>query len=302
MRHCKLLFDDGEFGIVNGVGYPNPNRSHFESLDIWHRGLLQSRRPGNQGWLGHALDRSRDPDGIDMDGYFIGRQSVSAALVNRRAQVAALSRFGELRLADNIEPISFEADASIEEFVGRQFSSAYATSKQIESFARSEPMSGFPSNQLGQQMRLISQLIKSGSAARVYYTVQTGYDTHSTQSNTHSNLLFDLSSSIKSFVDDLKHNNLDDRVVVMAFSEFGRRVQENGSMGTDHGTAGPVFFAGTPIKGGITGDTTNLSELVDGDIETQFDFRQIYATVLDRWLEIPSAEILDRTFEPLDLV
>ena len=308
MRASKEQFDAGELAIVNGVGYPNPNRSHFESLEIWHRGLRDSKRESGAGWIGQALDSSRRDGQTVMDGYFIGREAVSAAMIGRRAQVAALSRLSDLQLDASIKlsnrAVNITAQqADITAFVTRQVADSYAAARQIESAAKPTDARGrFPDSSLGQQMRLVSQLIKTGSAARVYYTVHSGYDTHSIQANTHAGLLFDLSRSFKTFIDDMKANGLDDRVVLFAFSEFGRRVNENGSSGTDHGTAGPVFLAGSPVKGGLIGKTTDLSDLEDGDLKTQFDFRRIYATLLDKWLGVPSTEVLGEKFEHLELL
>ncbi len=239
-----------------------------------------------------------------MDGYFVGRQAVAEAMLGRRAQVAALSRFKDLQLDNSVSATNLmQQQDDIAEFVQRQVTNSYATAKQIESMSKqSSDASAYPDNRLGQQMRLVSQLIKSNSAARVYYTVQGGYDTHSAQANSHSSLLFSLSRALKAFVDDLKANQLDERVVVLVFSEFGRRVHENGSIGTDHGTAGPVFLAGTPVKGGLIGETTNLADLQDGDIKVQYDFRQVYASLLDNWLEIDSTKVLEEKFEHLDLL
>ena len=301
MRRSKEQFDAGEFAIINGVGYPNPNRSHFASLEIWHRGLQDSKRESGAGWLGNALDLARDPNGTSMDGYFVGTRSVSAAMVSRRAQIAALSRFQDLKLDPSIQPIGSQQQNDIASFVQRQTTNAFATSQQIESVTKQSASSGFAGDKLSQQMKLISQLIKSGSGARVYYTVQGGYDTHSVQTNTHANLLFSLSRAIKSFVDDLKRSGLDDRVVVMAFSEFGRRVNENASLGTDHGTAGPVFLAGTKIKPGFIGKSTSLTNLEDGDLKSEFDFQQLYASLLDNWLGVSSEKVLQGKYEPLDL-
>ncbi len=301
MRRSKEQFDAGEFAIINGVGYPNPNRSHFASLEIWHRGLQDSKRESGAGWLGNALDLARDPNGTSMDGYFVGTRSVSAAMVSRRAQIAALSRFQDLKLDPSIQPIGSQQQSDIASFVQRQTTNAFATSQQIESVTKQSAASGFAGDRLSQQMKLISQLIKSGSGARVYYTVQGGYDTHSVQTNTHANLLFSLSRAMKSFVDDLKRSELDDRVVVMAFSEFGRRVNENASLGTDHGTAGPVFLAGTKIKPGFMGKSTSLTDLKDGDLKSEFDFQQLYASLLDNWLGVSSEKVLQGKYEPLDL-
>lgn len=302
MRTSKEQFDEGELSIVNGVGYPNPNRSHFESRKIWHRGMLNSERESGAGWLGTALDTARDADSVSMDGYFVGTQAISAALVSRRAQVAALSRFQDLQLSSQIAQVgSTETESDIAAFVQRQIANAYATSRQIESVANDRQPGGYRSDKLGQQMRMISQLIKSGSGARVYYTVQGGYDTHSAQLRTHSRLLFELSNAMKAFVDDMKQAKLDDRVVVMAFSEFGRRVNENASLGTDHGTAGPVFLAGTKLNGGLVGEKTSLTDLQDGDLKSQINFQQIYASLLDNWLEISSEKVLGRKLAHVDL-
>lgn len=304
MRASKEMFDAGELAIVNGVGYPNPNRSHFESMSIWHSGLRDSRRESGAGWIGHALDLTRQADQTSMDGYFVGRDAVSAAMIGRRAQVAALSRFGDLQLDQSIGSIpGMDSQEDITAFVQRQVSDSYATARQLESAAKTTDVAeGFPNGRLGQQMRLVSQLIKSGSAARVYYTVQGGYDTHSTQVNTHAGLLFEFSRSLKAFVDDMKKNGLGDRVVVLAFSEFGRRVNENSSLGTDHGTAGPVFLGGSPVKAGLLGETTSLTDLEDGDLKSQFDFRQVYSTLLDNWLGIDSRLVLNDEFQHLEIV
>jgi uncharacterized protein (DUF1501 family) len=160
----------------------------------------------------------------------------------------------------------------------------------------------YPNTQLGSWLKLVSQLLKSGSRARVFYTTQSGYDTHSSQLYTHSRLLREFSDALKSFLDDLKEAQLEDRVVMLAFSEFGRRVKENDSQGTDHGTAGPVFLAGIPNRGGLIGNRPDLSDLDYGDLKMQFDFRQVYATFLDQWFELDPERILGASFDTLPLL
>ena len=144
-------------------------------------------------------------------------------------------------------------------------------------------------------------LIKGGGGTRVYYTRQSGYDTHSAQLGTHANLLGELAGAMQAFLDDLAAARLADRVVLMTFSEFGRTVQENGSAGTDHGTAGPVLVAGRPVQPGLVGKTPSLLELdaKHGDLKMGLDFRQVYATLLDRWLEVPSEAVLGRAYDRL---
>jgi uncharacterized protein (DUF1501 family) len=160
----------------------------------------------------------------------------------------------------------------------------------------------YPDSDLAKHLELIARSIKAGAAARVYYAIQSGYDTHAVQLPTQSQLLGDFSRAIRAFLDDLAAAKRADGVVLLAFSEFGRRPAENGSLGTDHGTAGPVFLAGPKVRAGLVGQTPRLGDLVDGDLRWSIDFRRIYATLLDRWLGLPAETVLGRRFEPLPLL
>ena len=177
----------------------------------------------------------------------------------------------------------------MQQFVTRQVLSAYAAAEQFrrqELATKESRPSKYPDNALAGRLELISRLLKSGSRARVFYTAQSGYDTHASQLQTQANLLGELSSALKAFLDDLKEAKLEDRVLVLAFSEFGRRVEENDSQGTDHGTAGPVLLAGPAVKPGLHGKTPSLTDLSGGDLKSSIDFREVYATVLDKWLDL----------------
>ncbi|HEY2146484.1 MAG TPA: DUF1501 domain-containing protein, partial [Pirellulales bacterium] len=183
----------------------------------------------------------------------------------------------------------------VEQFVSRQVLSAYAAAEQFrrqELAGRHDESAKYPDNALARRLELIARLLKSGSRARVYYTAQSGYDTHASQLQTQANLLRELSSALKAFLDDLKAAKLDDRVLVMTFSEFGRRVEENDSQGTDHGTAGPMLLAGPGVKPGLHGQTPNLADLNGGDLKSSIDFREVYATVLDKWLGLSAPDSL----------
>jgi uncharacterized protein (DUF1501 family) len=147
----------------------------------------------------------------------------------------------------------------------------------------------------------VARLIKGGARARIYYAQQGGYDTHVEQLRTHSELLTDLGYALKSFFDELKESGLADRVVVVCFSEFGRRVQENASSGTDHGTAGPVLLAGPAVRPGLIGAYPSLTDLDSGDLKMTVDFRRVYASVLENWLELPSSKVLSGSFPVLPL-
>ena len=150
--------------------------------------------------------------------------------------------------------------------------------------------SGYPETKLATKLQLVSKLLKLGGGTRIYYVSQSGYDTHAAQLYTHSQLLHELAGALKAFLNDLKASKLDERIVVLAFSEFGRRVEENGSAGTDHGAAAPVFLAGSPVRGGLTGQHPSLTDLDQGDLKMAIDFRQVYATLLAQWLERRAAK------------
>lgn len=295
MRSAKELFDDGRLSIVQGVGYPNPDRSHFRSMKIWQTASFDDDQHDNNGWLGRTLDQKSFVG--KKNAIYIGQQETPVALWGRQCEAVSLSREEDLRLAMDLASSAEKknAKADLEQFVSKQVLSAYASAEEFEKNGKKNSKSedaAYPSTRLGSQLKLVSQLLKSGAQTRVFYTSQNGYDTHSAQRFDHSRLLREYSDALKALLDDLKHAGLDDRVVVMTFSEFGRRIEENDSLGTDHGTAGPVFLAGSPIKGGLLGDAPDFSDLVDGDLKVQHDFRSVYATILDQWLEVDSASVL----------
>jgi uncharacterized protein (DUF1501 family) len=166
---------------------------------------------------------------------------------------------------------------------------------------RSKQDSPYPDTSLAQKLALMARLLKGGFAARVFYAVQPGYDMHAAQGPLHGSLLSELSGALLAFLDDLGRAKLADRVAVLCFSEFGRRVAESGSAGTDHGTAAPVFLAGPGVKSGLVGSAPSLCDLADGDIKESIDFRRVYASVLEGWLGLPSEAALGGSFEPLSL-
>ena len=299
MRSAKALFDDGRLSIVQDVGYPNPNRSHFTSMKIWQTARFDVDQHNDNGWLGRTLDL-KSFEG-KKNAVYVGQQETPVALWGRKSEAISLSRSSDLQLAlDPLKPENkSETKSDLEQFVSRQVLSAYASAEEFKrQGAGISDESKYPTTRLGSQLKLVSQLLKSGSRSRIYYTSQSGYDTHSSQLFSHSRLLREYADALKALLDDLKEAGLDDRVVVMTFSEFGRRISENNSEGTDHGTAGPVFLAGTPVKGGLLGDPPNLSE-IDGDLKVQCDFRSIYATILEQWLNVDAESVLGDRFDPL---
>ncbi len=184
-------------------------------------------------------------------------------------------------------------------FLQRSVSNAYATSRSLsKAESKPDPGSRYPPTELANRLQLVSQLIKSGATARVYYTSQDGYDTHASQMSAHANLLNTFSDALKAFIDDLRRSGLGEQVLLMAFSEFGRRVPENASAGTDHGTAGPVFLAGPAVQSGLIGSSLSLTNLDKGDLKVTTGFRHIYSALIEHWLGLDRPRFL-RPFEPL---
>jgi len=314
MKAAKQLFDDGRLTIVQGVGYPNPNRSHFESMRIWQTARFDAEDRNGYGWIGRALDTDDIPLAPGQPAMiYVGSEQAPVALWGRRSEAASVSTIADLSLPFSARPLipgstsGFAPEASADDlqlFTTRQVLSAYAAADQMQRNIKDDLASTakYPATQLGEHLKIVSQLIQSGSRVRVFYTSQSGYDTHAAQLQTHANLLRDFSEALESFLDDLKSNGLEDRVIVLAFSEFGRRVRENDSQGTDHGAAGAVVLAGSKTAGGLVGLTPDLGALEDGDIKTSIDFRQVYAAILEDWLEVDSARVLGDRFDKCRVV
>jgi uncharacterized protein (DUF1501 family) len=307
MAGAGKLLESGRLAIVQGVGYPNPNRSHFESMAIWHTARFDPEERNGLGWLGRALDDQRRPEARRPDSVFVGGAQLPAALRGRRCVVSSLTRPEDFLIAPEVKaPPGGDAppQEDLAAFVRRATLDAYTTADRMaEVLGRREDGAGYPTTALAGDLRLMARLIKADAGTRVYYTRQSGYDTHSAQLGTHAALLGELAGAMQAFLDDLAAAKLADRVVLLTFSEFGRTVKENGSAGTDHGTAGPVLLAGRPIKAGVVGSTPSLLELDPrhGDLKMGLDFRRVYATVLEDWLGLPSKSSLGQAFEKLPL-
>ncbi|MDB5388680.1 MAG: hypothetical protein JWM11_4326 [Planctomycetaceae bacterium] len=305
MKPAAELFESGRLAIVQGVGYPNPNRSHFESMSIWQHARTDLAQHDHIGWLGRACDLQRRAAGTP-DSYFLGAEELPVAIRGRRAQVVSMNSAQDLNLVNPVEPSGTVTTGSsdISAFIEQSLDESYLAAKQFQETtpALGETSAAYPSSRLSRHLQLVSKLIKFGGGTRVYYTSQSGYDTHSSQLVAHRQLLAEFSGALKAFLDDLKQAGLDDRVVVLAFSEFGRRVEENGSAGTDHGAAGPVFLAGSKVQSGILGEHPSMTDLDDGDLKMRFDFRQVYATLLDRWLAVDTKAVLGGEFSLLPLI
>jgi uncharacterized protein (DUF1501 family) len=308
MGDAAKLLEGGRLAILQAVGYPNPSRSHFESMAIWHTARFDPEERGGLGWIGRSLDGDRAPDGGAPGAVFVGGGQLPVALRGRRSVASGLTRPEDFVLAPEAKPgpagLGAEPQDHLLAFVRHSALDGYATADRMAGVVRAGGADArYPATELGKQMALMAGLIKGGIGTRVYYARQPGYDTHSAQLGPHADLLRELFGALKAFLDDLDGANLAGRVTVLCFSEFGRTVKENGSAGTDHGTAGPVFLAGPGVRAGLVGTTPRLldPDPEHGDLRVELDFRQVHATVLEDWLGLPAKAALGAGLEKLPL-
>ena len=339
--HPKLtgihdLYAQGCLGMVQGVGYPNPNRSHFRSTEIWQT-ASDADRNESQGWLGRYFDnccQGSDPSSV---GVAIGGQTpqsfssptpkgvafsnpeqfrymseaasdpASADMFMRQMNQPSDAGHGSLseNSGGSIGMLAGPADddGSTVEFLQRTALGAQMSSDKILAITRKTKSSvNYPQSQLGNSLNLVGRLIAGGLPTRVYYVSQGGFDTHANQLPSHERLMNDLSAATSSFVQDLKAQGNFSRVLMISFSEFGRRVSENASGGTDHGAAAPLFVMGGGVKPGLYGNYPSLTDLHDGDLKFGTDFRSVYATALEKWLGAPSEMVLGRKYPLLPFI
>lgn len=328
----KAEFDAGQMAVIQNVGYPNPNRSHFRSMEIWHTGADAIGKPEVNGWLGRYFDAQcsgADPHtladkaqigmsfGKVMPQSFRNKSNVAVALDNpdtfqwnASGETVGLAKAQEAIFAKLNQPAApaMQSLATLGGITGNEpetldflkhtAMNAVLAGDRIRSIlAKTKVRTNYPDSQLANQLQMIGKLIAGNFPTRVYYANQGGFDTHANQPGSHARLLRDVAQSIHAFNEDLRAQKNSSRVVMLAFSEFGRRVAENGSQGTDHGAAAPMFLFGEKIKGGVHGNPPDLAHLVDGDLRHQIDFRQVYAAVLENWLDTKSETVLGRKFE-----
>lgn len=289
LRPLDKLIQAGHLTAVPGVGYPNPNRSHFESMAVWHTARFDPEGRKGYGWLGRVLD----PQGGQA--FSVGGE-VPTALRGRRSSAVAFNRVEEVLLTDGMaakRAVGPETADDLLAFVRRQVVEAQTSADKLAKLA-GDSGPDYPRTGLADRLKLVSRLLKAGVGARVFYTQQSGYDTHSQQQFTHANLLGEFAGAVAAFYSDLKDSKLLDRVTLLAFSEFGRTIKENGSAGTDHGTAGAVFVAGPTVTGGVVGTMPTLTDLDRGEPKMTTDFRSVYAACARDWMGIePTAALGD---------
>ncbi|HZR40904.1 MAG TPA: DUF1501 domain-containing protein [Ktedonobacteraceae bacterium] len=306
----KTFWDQGHLAIVEGVGYPNQSLSHFQAMDIWQ--TLDLNGNGGEGWLGKLVSGWVDQDGHPFKALDIGTQTAQA-LASISSPVPTMANTQSYRLAND----PFDADggnariqALMKLYNTYPKSSPYAAlldttalnaqegTRQLRAAdAAYHPAVTYPTGPFAAGLKVLAEAIVQGLGLRVGYVTLGGFDTHANQQATHDTLMKTLAEGLSAFYNDLMKHGKADNVVVMTWSEFGRRVEENGSLGTDHGTAAPLFVLGNPVNRGIYGEPPSLSSLdQNGNLKYTIDFRSVYATVLDRWMGASSKDVLGVSF------
>jgi uncharacterized protein (DUF1501 family) len=308
------LLEDRQLAVVQNVGYPNPSRSHFESMAIWNT-ARRDARGDTPGWLARSLDEKPPAPGGDVPALHVSGELLPQALAGGQRHVPSLTSLEQFRRRLGVPESAGAAEqraaldalaaeargkpGSLLQFVERSAVLTYTSSARLEGVL-TDRAPGYPEGLgLARRLHLIAQLIKAGLTTSIYYTRLGGFDTHANQHGTHDGLLREMGLSLQAFLKDLNDAGDGKRVAVLVFSEFGRRLAENASAGTDHGTAAPVFLLGGAVKAGLHGPYPDLSDLADGDPKFATDFRRVYATLLDGWLKCPAEKVLGEKFEPV---
>ncbi len=306
------LLQEQALCVVQGVGYPNPSQSHFRSMDIWQAG--STARELTDGWIGRGLTRLPPTPAFHLAG---NNESAPLAVAGAPVRVPSITSLADFQLktaaasgADKKNQTRIIEEAArvtkpgpnLLDFVKRTAVNTYASSKRLQDVGRNyAPKAPYPSTALANHLRLAAQLIDADLGARIFYVSIDGFDTHASQALAHANLLGQVSSAMTAFFKDMAARGHKDRILMMTFSEFGRRARENGSRGTDHGSAAPMLLVGGKVKAGVVGAHPDLTKLEAGNLKHHTDFRQVYAAILDRWLGVSSKEVLGQQFKPVEV-
>lgn len=313
MSGLSQVLEDNALCIVQGVGYPNPSQSHFRSMDIWQ--AASTARELTEGWVGKALRHVPAAASFHLANQ---NEAAPLALTGSPVRVPSITSLEDFQLrleasgnADRraqrsiiegaVAPRTSPTEGLLD-FVNRTAVNTYASSRRLQEIGRTyQPRVPYPTTALGNHLRLAAQLIDAGLGARLFYVSLDGFDTHAGQAQAHADLLRTLSDAISAFYRDLSARGHRDRLLIMTFSEFGRRARENGSRGTDHGSGAPMLLVGGRVRSGLVGAHPSLTELEDGNLRHHTDFRQVYAAVLDGWLGVPSRQVLGQAYQPANI-
>ncbi|MBO54983.1 MAG: hypothetical protein CL886_04900 [Dehalococcoidia bacterium] len=318
MGPMKKIYDEGKMAIIQGVGYPNPNRSHFRSMDIWH--TCEPDTQGTEGWLGRTI-KEIDPNKENVLTAVNFGRGLPRALAAPGVPVASVGNLATYGVLTGIEGEDQRADA-LDVFsriysptLGRSMVVDYLSQTGMDALKGADILSTAPesysstveygSDVVGQYMKNIAQVHLAGFGTRILYTTApyNSFDTHAGELAAHAKLWTDTSNAISDFYDDLREHNASDNVLLLVFTEFGRRVHDNGS-GTDHGSGGMAFLIGDHVNGGLYGEYPSLEEskLLEGDLHFNNDFRGIYTSIIEDWMNMDAKPIVNGGFEKFALV
>lgn len=326
LKGLKRHYDAGRVAIVEGCGYPDPIRSHFKSYEVWHTASTRGRNAG-EGWVGKLADvawaKDETPELVVHVGgtapysvyslshppvifqtpqsyRWIGTDSDDLAAYRKASEEESM-RLNEKRKQKS-KAKQTGSEAAIERLRG-VLSDANDSSSRIRRAAVAyESSTKYPADELGESLRVVASMLDARVGSRVVSVELNGFDSHNNQRAQHDGRMRVLDGALAAFLDDLKGRSVEDDVMIVVFSEFGRRVKENGSRGTDHGTAGPMLVLGSQVKGGVYGKHPSLTDLDNGDLKFTTDFRSVYATAIERWLGADSTKVLGARYPLLPLV
>jgi uncharacterized protein (DUF1501 family) len=317
MTPFQDLYKAGKLAVVQGVGYPNPNRSHFRSIEIWQ--TAEPKKVKDTGWIGRYLDLANSGK-AQLDNIFPAINVDPILPKTLSAQKVVVPSISDVKNFTFKADPRYEADRTaqlstfnsiyqkyslnrpyIEELRRVGLDTTQASDSIAKMVATYKDGAKYPNSGFGRGMQFIAQLIIGGVNCSIYNISIGGFDTHTNEQRAHEGLFRTLTEGVKALQTDLENHGLDKDVCMMTFSEFGRRVGENGGRGTDHGAAAPMFIIGSNVKGGVIGDQPSLTDLDDGDLKYKIDFRNVYASVLDRWLGADSKAVLGDKYDMLDL-
>lgn len=303
LKGLKGLYDSGKVAILQGVGYPNPDRSHFRSFDIWATGREKGVSP--VGWLGRYLDLTPNENPLRAVAVAPG---VPKPLLGAAGTAVAIEGLELLQIKGApaataaIRAMYGGAESGLAVVRGRG-QAAVAAAEAVQKLAAGyTPGVEYPRGRLAASLQMMVKLLAGGAGSQVLYTTFGGFDEHAGEKGNHDRLMLEFDLAVTAFQQDLDAHGIGDRVLTLVHSEFGRRARENGSGGTDHGAAGPALLIGGAVRGGLVGEHPSLTDLDDGDLRMGIDFRQIYATLLEDWLDGPAGEVLGDRFGKLDLL
>jgi uncharacterized protein (DUF1501 family) len=305
----KELYDDGSLGILNNVGYPNPDRSHFRSMDIWHT-ASQSNEYLSTGWVGRYLDAQcsgcdKPTQAIEIDDVLslaMKGEHIKGIAVKDPRRLYGTSN--EKFFRDVLKNHKDDGGEQPVDYLYKTMAETLSSADYIFKQSRMHPSSAeYPRTDLGNSLKTIASLIYSDINTKVYYVSLGSFDTHINQDGQQQRLFTEMNEAVKAFVKDLKTNNRFDDVVLFTFSEFGRRVEQNASGGTDHGTANNMFLISGGLKQkGLINPLPDLADLQEGDLKYKVDFKNVYATVLNKWLGADDTKILGKQFDHLNFI